>query len=167
MPLSQTSRYALRAAIHLAERGPERPIPVGEIARALRVPRNYLSKTLHQLARAGVLESVRGPRGGFRLAAPPERVSLAAIVVPLEPVLGERRCLLGRPVCSDRSPCAAHARWRALADRLDGFMSRTSLADLVGERAHPAARRRRPHARSTAPRARRSRAGSPRPAAAR
>jgi Rrf2 family iron-sulfur cluster assembly transcriptional regulator len=163
--LSQTSRYAIRAAIHLAEEGRERPVPVDEIARALRLPRNYLSKTLHQLARAGVLESVRGPRGGFRLAAPAGRLSLAQIVEPLDPTLGERRCLLGRPVCSDARACPVHGQWRTLGDRIDRFLRRTFLSDLVRERARPERRTR--HARSTAPRARRPRARPPRPAAAR
>ena len=55
MLLSQTSEYALRAVLHIAARS--RPVSVGEIAEAVGVPQNYLSKTLHQLARAGVLAS--------------------------------------------------------------------------------------------------------------
>ena len=63
MLLSQTSEYALRAVLYIAEC--DGPVSVGEIAEAVGVPQNYLSKTLHQLARAGVLRSARGPAGGL------------------------------------------------------------------------------------------------------
>lgn len=133
MLLSQTSRYALRAAAYLGECFAEdRAVPVGEIADATGVPRNYLSKTLHLLARQGVLLSERGPKGGFRLARPPGLVRLVDVVAPLEPAFTERTCLLGRPTCSDRDPCAAHARWRHLADEVTDFLGSTSLADLSG-----------------------------------
>jgi len=134
MLLSQTSRYALRATTLLAERWEEnRPIPVGEIAEILGVPRNYLSKTLHQLARDGVLVSERGPKGGFRLAADPVTIKLARIVIPLEPGFSKRHCLLGRETCSDADPCAAHSRWQQLSGEVDRFLDETSLADLVRE----------------------------------
>ena len=131
MLLSQTGKYALRASIHLAERGTDQPISVGEIAAALDVPRNYLSKILHQLAREGILISERGPRGGFRLAARPEDLSLARVVSVVDPGLLDRKCLLGRADCSDEDPCPAHATWRELAERLERFLSETTVADLL------------------------------------
>lgn len=132
MIFSQTSRYALRATAFLAERvADERPTPVAEIAAALDVPRNYLSKILHQLARSGVLVSERGPRGGFRLASPPEAIRLLDVVEPVEPRSTERNCLLGRPTCSDETPCAAHAHWRELSDAVERFLSETTVAELT------------------------------------
>lgn len=129
--LSQTAEYALRAVLYLAEHADERPLRVGETASALRIPRNYLSKIFHQLARAGVLVSLRGKAGGFRLAAPPERVPLIRIVTLFDRVEGQRRCLLGRPQCSDRTACAAHTRWKDVAERIAQFFRETTLADLL------------------------------------
>jgi Rrf2 family protein len=132
MLISQTSRYALQAAVYLAGTwGEARLVPVGQIAEALDVPRNYLSKTLHQLARSGVLVSVRGPGGGFRLAEDPAKVTLGEIVLPVEPGIADRPCLLGRATCSEDDPCPAHDRWRALADQSRQFLDETYLADLV------------------------------------
>ena len=77
------------------------------------VPADYLSKTLHGLARAGVVSSTRGKRGGFVLARAPHRITLAEVVAPFQD-MGERTCLLGRPACSDARPCPAPAtggRW--------------------------------------------------------
>ncbi|MEZ4215167.1 MAG: Rrf2 family transcriptional regulator [Myxococcota bacterium] len=129
---SLTTRYALRAAVLLAELGPEdRPATVGEMAEALGIPRNYLSKTLHSLAKRGVLTSGRGPSGGFRLALPPEELALSRIVDAVEPGLCDQACLLGRPVCSDADPCSAHVHWRRLTGELDRFLDETTVADLV------------------------------------
>jgi len=130
MLLSQTGEYALRAVLHIAAHGDERPIQVAEIARSLDVPQNYLSKTLHQLARAGVLASTRGKSGGFRLAVAPDRLALARILSPFGDIEDRRRCLLGRAVCSDRSACAAHGRWKEVAEQLSTFFRETTVADL-------------------------------------
>jgi Rrf2 family protein len=129
--ISQTAEYALRAVIHLAEHEAEAPLRVSEIARVLGVPRNYLSKTLHELARVGVLSSTRGPTGGFRLAAPPEKLTLAKVVSLFDPPPGRRRCLLGRTRCSDAHPCGAHERWKGVAESLAEFFRTTTIADVL------------------------------------
>jgi Rrf2 family protein len=128
--LSQTAEYALRAVLHLAEHAPDHPVPVGDIAQALDVPRNYLSKTLHQLARAGVVTSTFGPGGGFRLAAPAESLTLARVVEPFDSERGERHCLLGRARCADADPCPAHARWKGISAQIEQFFAVTTVADL-------------------------------------
>lgn len=130
MLLSQTGEYALRAVLYVADQRTERAIQVGEMARALDVPQNYLSKTLHQLVRAGVLTSTRGKSGGFRLAVPPERLFLSRIVAPFGDVQDRQRCLLGRSTCSDRTACAAHTRWKEVAEKLTTFFRETTVADL-------------------------------------
>ena len=68
MVLSQTAEYALRAVLTIAEEPGGQPVGAYRLADALGIPQNYLSKTLHQLARAGILDSTRGKLGGFRLA---------------------------------------------------------------------------------------------------
>ena len=128
--LSQTAEYALRAAVWLAEHS-EGPVRVGDLAHALKVPQNYLSKTMHQLARAGVLTSLRGKNGGFQLARSPGAIRLLEIVAPFEPVGERRTCVLGRAVCSDAAPCRAHDRWKEVARATTAFFSGTTLADLL------------------------------------
>jgi Rrf2 family protein len=86
-----------------------------------------------------VLHSTRGPRGGFRLAAPPERITLAEVVGPFLPAEG-RACVLGRSRCSDAAPCAAHHRWKLVAERMRTFFGETTVADLIAapnERVRP------------------------------
>ena len=127
--LSRTAEYALRAVLFLADSG--EPANVERIAERLRVPRNYLSKTLHRLAREGVLASTRGQRGGFRLARDPDRLPLLAVVEPFDPLRGERRCLLGRPQCSHANPCPAHAQWKTVSEQVAAFFRDKTVGDLL------------------------------------
>jgi len=138
--LSQTAEYALRTVLYLAAEEQDTLFRVSEIADQLDVPQNYLSKTLHLLARAGVLTSSRGKHGGFRLAKPPSRLTLAEVVAPFDGPTGARICLLGRSACSDSDPCPAHGRWKAVSTEVSTFFRETTVSDLL---AGPAGRRRR------------------------
>lgn len=129
--LSQTSEYAIRAVLHVALTGSSDPVKLEQIADALEAPRNYLSKTLHQLGRAGVLASGRGRNGGFRLAVPPDELTLADIVAPFEPATLARRCLIGDGECSDETACAVHGRWKLIAEPMLAFFRHTTIADLM------------------------------------
>jgi Rrf2 family protein len=128
--LSHTAEYSLQAVLYLAEHAVESPVRANEAADALGISRNYLSKIMHQLVRAGVLTSARGKRGGFRLAVPPGELSLLSIVSQFDRIEERRSCLLGRPECSDSSPCAAHWRWKAVSEQLATFFRETTVADL-------------------------------------
>ena len=130
MWLSSTAQQAIHAVLCIAGSEDRGPVRVDEIAAVTDYPRNYLSKTLHLLTRAGVLRSERGPKGGFQLATPADRLTLARVVAPFEPV-GERRCLVGRPTCGDTNPCAAHSKWKKVAGGVDEFFKKTTIADLL------------------------------------
>lgn len=137
--ISRTAKYALRAVVHLATEAEENPVPVDVVAERLDVPRNYLSKTLHRLAKAEVLQSTRGPHGGFRLARPAEELTLEEVVTPFDEDEVRRQCLLGRDRCSDDDPCPAHDRWKRLGEETAAFFRETTVADLAGRPAGEAA----------------------------
>jgi Rrf2 family protein len=141
MWLSSTAQQAIHAVLCIASDADRGSVRVDEIAAVLGCPRNYLSKTLHSLVRAGVLRSERGPKGGYRLSAPPEKVTLAQAIAPFERV-GQRRCLLGRPQCRDEHPCMLHERWSRVAAPVDAFFTTTTVANLLAgnSRASDAAR---------------------------
>lgn len=130
MLLSRSGEYALHALLHLANHPDATPVRGSDIAEALDAPANYLSKLLHRLSRAGVLNSVRGPHGGFSLAIPPDELSLAEALEPIDAERLDRRCLLGRPECRDDDPCAAHEQWASLSEHIDRFFEDTTLASL-------------------------------------
>lgn len=130
MILSQTAVYALKATLCLADSGQDAPVRVDDIAKELGVPRNYLSKILHALARGGVLDSTRGPGGGFRLAHSADEVTLSQVIEHFDDLTTRSGCLLGRTQCSDEDPCAAHSRWKHVSDAVSTFFDETSIADL-------------------------------------
>ena len=131
--LSQTAQYAMRAMIYLGEREGRGPVRVDEVAEALDVPRNYLSKILHALVKRGLLSSMRGPRGGFYLARQADGVTLLEVVEPFDDIEARRTCLLGKKECSDRRPCAVHAQWKATATEVARFYRETTLGAAVRE----------------------------------
>lgn len=128
--LNRSAEYALKATHLLAQAPPEERRTAEGLAAELDLPANFLSKLLGRLRREGILESRRGPRGGFRLAREPAQVTLAEVAGPFDDMVRDRQCLLGRPECRDDSPCAAHARWKELAGRVQRFYRETTLADL-------------------------------------
>lgn len=129
--LSHTADYALRATLFLARQTPGRTVTADVIADSLGAPANYLAKTLHQLARAGIVEGVRGPLGGFRLRRAAEQLTLAEVVQTFDEPFTRSTCLLGGRPCDAVEPCVAHDQWvevtRAIADPL----RRTTIADLL------------------------------------
>ncbi|HEY7472359.1 MAG TPA: Rrf2 family transcriptional regulator [Gemmatimonadota bacterium] len=128
--LSKTSQYALRAVIYLA-RDSGAPVPAGEVAAGLDVPANYLSKILHALSRAGVVESERGPGGGYRLARPADRISIGDVVGAFDSLAPGGGCLLGRASCPGAHPCAAHDRWRRVSEPIAAFFRDTMVSELL------------------------------------
>ncbi len=133
--LSGTAEYALRAALYIAQHGSaERLVRTDQIAEALAVPRNYLSKILHVLAKQGVLSSSRGVQGGFRLTDPADEVPLTRIIEHFDPIVPQRTCILGRLECSDRNPCPAHDRWKGISEEVRRFFNKTTVGDLLREK---------------------------------
>lgn len=129
MILSQTAVYALRATMYLSQVRVAGPTRVDVIANELKVPRNYLSKILHRLAREGVLDSTRGPHGGFQLVRPGTQMALETVVEHFDDLGG---CLLGRDSCDESNPCAAHGRWKNISESVRRFFRETSIAELAG-----------------------------------
>lgn len=129
--LNQTTEHAVRALLYLAQRPHGEAVSAERIAHALGAPANYLSKTLQRLARTGVLASIRGPQGGFRMLRPSHEITLHEVA----DLFGEPRqravCMLGDRPCSDHAPCSAHAGWLALREAVDEPLRRTSIADLL------------------------------------
>ncbi len=128
--LSQTAEYALRAALFLAARRNDAPVGAEAIAAATDLPASYLSKTLQTLVAAGIVTSMRGRSGGFRLAVDPKALPLMRVVEAFDEKADRRHCLLGKHVCSDTAPCAAHGRWKVASEAIMSFFRNTTLADL-------------------------------------
>ncbi len=132
MMLSQTTEYAIRALIYLANHNQNGPILSKDIAEKVQVPANYLSKILNNLARAGYVEGTRGIKGGFRLAIDPNSLKIHDIVSLFDSTADRNICFLGQKGCSIEPTCSAHNKWKPVADNYYKFLEETSLKDLLG-----------------------------------
>ena len=131
--LSKTQEYALRAAVFLGRGYGQGPLRTSELAKSSGIPRNYLSKILHQMVRQGLVASERGRQGGVALSRDPENVMLGEIISPFAPATEPKRCVLGRPECSDEFPCGAHESWKVIKQQTEAFFGTTSIADVMAE----------------------------------
>lgn len=128
--LTATADHALRAVLFLA-RHSGRVTSSDEIARAIGAPRNYLSKILYELAKAGVVTSTAGRQGGFSLAVDASELPIAAITDRFEPPPVSPRCMLGDRACDPANPCAAHERWSSITRAYRTALDTTTIAELI------------------------------------
>jgi Rrf2 family protein len=128
MIYSATTEYAIRALAHMATLEPGERILARDLAEATGVPRQFLGKILHRLARLGMLDSAKGRGGGFRYQRPPEEISLAEVVESVEGEDIMRLCVLGLAECTDTQPCPMHDQWIQFRDRLgDNLKAKRAL----------------------------------------
>ncbi len=132
--LAAPVRLAIRSLAALAAR-PGAFIETSALARRLELPAASLSKCFQQLARRGLLSARRGPGGGYRLARPAGRITLAAVAAALQDHGGRPpMCLAQDRPCSPRRPCRLHSA-ASRADRLvHEALARLTLSDMVVKR---------------------------------
>ena len=127
--LSQTSEYALRAAVSLAGE-PGQARTAAELATATHVPAGYLAKVLQSLARAGVVRSQRGLGGGFVLARPPAEISAYEVLNAVDPIRRIESCPL-KLAAHRHALCPLHRRLDDAYALIEESFRSTSLAELA------------------------------------
>jgi Rrf2 family protein len=131
MKLSCAACYALRALAHLAGHGDGRPLASAAIAQAEGLPEKFLVKALKPLVGAGVLKSVRGPQGGYRLARPAKGVTLLEVVEAVEGPIRDTTPPVGVTAEGRRLDQRLQAVGEEAAEVVRGRLRRVSLADLT------------------------------------
>jgi Rrf2 family protein len=130
--ISAKADYAVRAAVELAATPGERPVKAELIATAQEIPLNFLENILGELRHAGIVRSHRGAEGGFRLARPPDRISIADIIRAVEGPLASVR---GGPPEETSYPGASEALprvWIAVRANLRNVVENVTVADVAG-----------------------------------
>ena len=138
MKISAKERAGLRAMVEFARHYGKGPISIRQVAQAEALPLPYLEQIVLDLRRAGLLTSVRGPRGGYLLARDPATLSVGDIFRAVEGELMSVNCTRtdGSP-CARESFCATRSIWQTVFMRVTETLDRTSLADLLRD-AEPA-----------------------------
>ncbi|MDR3221315.1 MAG: Fe-S cluster assembly transcription factor [Candidatus Accumulibacter sp.] len=138
MRLTTKGRFAVTAMTDLALNGGAGPVTLAGISDRQRISLSYLEQLFGKLRRHGLVDSVRGPGGGYRLARPVERISVADIVRAVDEALDATQCG-GIENCKDKKPCLNHDLWATLNLKMYEYLESVSLSDLAGKHREKAA----------------------------
>jgi Rrf2 family transcriptional regulator, iron-sulfur cluster assembly transcription factor len=137
MRLSTKGRYAVMAMADLAQYGEgSRPVSLADIAQRQEISLSYLEQLFAKLRRGGLVRSVRGPGGGYRLSRPSAEIRIADIIVAVDEPITATRCRTGSPkgCAATGMRCVTHDLWEELGRQIHVFLSSVSLGDVVEKR---------------------------------
>jgi Rrf2 family transcriptional regulator, iron-sulfur cluster assembly transcription factor len=130
MRLTTKGRFAVTAMIDLALRGEDGPVALASVSERQQISLSYLEQLFGKLRRHKLVDSVRGPGGGYCIARPLAQVSVADIIRAVDEQLDATQCG-GRENCIDEHRCMTHDLWSTLNNKMFDFLSGVSLAELV------------------------------------
>ena len=135
MKLSTKGRYAVMAMIDIAAHSHGEPVSLAEIAERQDISQEYLEQLFGKLRKHKLVESARGPGGGYRLARDKSMIPVAEIIAAVDEELQFTRCE-GDAVegCLKGERCNAHDLWSSLGRQMMSFLSSISLEDVVEKR---------------------------------
>jgi Rrf2 family protein len=131
MRLSTRVRYGVRAMLELALQADAPSVSSQEVGARQRISPKYVGQLLAQLRASGLVRSVRGQGGGFRLARPPGKIRLLDVVRAFEGSLAPVPCVDDPATCQQSATCAARDLWCELKESVEKPLARLTLADLA------------------------------------
>lgn len=131
MLLSKACVYGMRAALYLAAASGDEYISISKISEDLDISPHFLTKILQQLTKVGMMESMKGPKGGIRLQRSGDKVTLVEIVSAIDGMDLLTECALGLPGCGTAKPCPLHEQWADTRDQIRKMLEHTTLTDLA------------------------------------
>jgi FeS assembly SUF system regulator len=135
--VSKLSDYATVLLGHLAA-APARVRAATDLAEATRLELPTVSKVLKLLGSAGLVESYRGVSGGYRLARPPEQISVAQIVEAIDGPIGMTECAVHAGQCSHEVHCGVRGPWQRISQVVVRSLREMSLAEMIAPAPSPA-----------------------------
>jgi len=141
MKLSTKGRYAVTALADIALYGTDEPVALAEIAERQDISLAYLEQLFVRLRRGGLVHSVRGPGGGYRLAREAGEIRVAEVMVAVDERLNAMGCNgkyeEGMGCGKSREACLTHALWEQLSAHVHVFLSQVTIADVIADRLMP------------------------------
>ena len=131
LKLTKKADYALMAMKHLAEHASEGSRSAKDVADAYGIPPEALAKILQRLAKAGLLQSQHGTNGGYTLARPPEKISVAEIIDALEGPIGFTECNSAPGCCELEPSCTVRSNSLVISRALRRTLAEIRLTDLI------------------------------------
>lgn len=130
MRLTTKGRYAVTAMLDLALHAEDGAVSLADIAERQAISISYLEQLFAKLRRRGLVMSVRGPGGGYRLSGAASDVSVASVIDAVDESVDATRCG-GQGDCQEGVTCLTHSLWTDLSEQIHQFLTDISLGDLV------------------------------------
>lgn len=135
MILSTRGRYAVMAMVELASRGDKKPVTLADISQRQEIPLAYLEQIFAKLRKSGLVKSVRGPGGGYRLNRAAAETWVSDIILAAEEPIKMTRCDSGAAGCmSPKTRCLTHDLWEGLGNQIYSYLRVISLEDICQRR---------------------------------
>ncbi len=134
MRLTTKGRFAVTAMTDLAMCGGHSPVTMAAISERQRISLSYLEQLFGKLRRSKIVESVRGPGGGYYLARPAEKITIAEIILAVDEPLDATSCG-GRGNCHDERQCLTHELWMGLNGKIFDYLTSVTLRQVVDSQA--------------------------------
>lgn len=133
MKLTTKGRYAVTAMLDLAMHYGEGPINLAEISSRQCISLSYLEQLFSRLRKRGLVDSARGPGGGYLLGRVADEISVSDVIRAVDETVDATRCGGSRD-CQGKRGCLTHDLWEGLSTQIDDFLSAISLGDLVEQK---------------------------------
>jgi len=130
MRLTTKGRYAVTAMLDLALHAGQGPITLSDISHRQGISLSYLEQLFSRLRKQGLVESTRGPGGGYRLGRPAKEIAVANVITAVDESVDATRCG-GLENCQGEQRCLTHELWCELSQQIYEFLSNINLAQLV------------------------------------
>ena len=134
--LTRACEYAIQASIYLARKPEEEYTLIREISEGLDIPHYFLGKIMQNLVKAGILLSLKGPRGGLALSKKSTEITIMDIVTTIDGPDFNTNCIMGFKKCGDGFECNTHSGWCELREQIEEMFSKGSLAQLLKDLKH-------------------------------
>ena len=131
MKISTKGRYGLRILLDLATHQKKGPVNLGDISKRQGISEKYLWQVINLAKSAGLITSVRGPKGGYTVAKPANQINVLEIIAALEGPIILVDCLDKSESCERASSCVTRDVWAKIEDNMKKTMATITLQDLV------------------------------------
>lgn len=131
MKLTRGGEYGIRGVLYLAKQEEGRVSMLSAIAKDQDVPPRFLAKIFQALAKAGLVKSHRGAKGGFSLARPAAEITIRDVIEAIEGPIHLNVCLVADGECTRDQICPIHAVWEEAQDSMLGVLAKKSFAELA------------------------------------
>lgn len=131
MKLSTRTRYGVRSVLELAKHYGEGPLQIKVIAERQEISVKYLEQLMAMLKTGGFVRSIRGSRGGYLLAKPPNQIRLSEVFISLEGPVMTVDCVEDESMCSRVADCLTRQVWREVQDTILGVLESKTLQDML------------------------------------